>query len=224
MSTFFQILRSVVSEHCFGDMAPPYQGCSSRLTVTNNASLARFVAACSKEDRTLHLWIIFGTEQMKISDIASKAAGDPALLESGYAFWKHICRFVLCITSYVLHREGKFTMEFPCSKGDEQKHFETCSFLIFLRTVLLRQSVLIEYDVDTAYKGGPVKDLRRLQIISSDNQWLPQLDSLMGFTKKGRRRRTMTFEDRPIPHHCRALLQMLSSPPQEECNIAEWTG
>lgn len=33
--------NTVVSEHCFGDMSPPYEGCSSRLIVTNNASLAR---------------------------------------------------------------------------------------------------------------------------------------------------------------------------------------
>lgn len=44
----------------------------------------------------------------------------------------------------------------------------------------------------------------------------------MGFTKKAERRRTMTFDDRPIPHHCRALLQMLSSPPGA-CDVAEWT-
>ena len=123
----------------------------------------------------------------------------------------------------MLHRKGKVTMEFPCSKGDEQKHFESCSFLTFLRTMVLRQSVLKEYDVDAAYRGGTVKDLKRWQIISSDNQWLPQLDSLMGFIKKGRRRRVLTFEDRLVPHHGKALLGMLSSPPQDEVNIAEWT-
>ena len=26
-----------------------------------------------------------------------------------------------------------------------------------------------------------------------------------------------------VPHHCRDLLQMLSQPPKEEVNIAEWT-
>lgn len=214
--------NSVVSEHCFSDLAPPYQGCSSRLTVMNNASLARFVAACTRKGRIVHLWITFGSEQMKLSEIAHNVTKDPTLLESGYQFWRHICSFVLCVTSYVLHMKGKVTMEFPCSKGEEDERFKTCSFLTFLRTTVLCQSVLIEYDVDTAYQWAPIKDLRRWQIISSDNQWLPQLDSLMGFAKKGKRQRTMAFDDRPVPHHCRALLAMLSSPP-EACDIAGLT-
>ena len=109
--------NTVVTEHCFSDMAPPYQGCSSRLAVTNNASLARFVAACSVTDRTVHLWITFGTEQMKLSHIASKVSrATHRRLRSGYAFWKHICSFVLCVTSYVLHKKGKVTWNFHAQR------------------------------------------------------------------------------------------------------------